>query len=1029
MPRHYFLFSVAVCWLLSCSRTAVGQAPDEFFETHIRPLLVDRCIACHSAQTGKTSGGLALDTKTGWQTGGDSGPAILPGKADESLIIQAVRHADGVSAMPPEEKNDVLTGAEISLLVQWINNGAYDPRVAEHRLGGMTAEAARQWWSFQPLRSVEPPELVPPTNDASDVSNQAVDRFVMAGLQTHSLTRNPVADRRTLIRRVTFDLTGLPPTPQEIQAFLADESADAWSRVIDRLLDSPAYGERWGRHWLDIARYADTAGDGADYPVREAYKYRNWVIDAFNRNLPYDQFIQQQIAGDLLAKEGRLEEYADRVTATGFLAIGKRYGYSPSADFQHLDFADVLDTVGRSVLGISLGCARCHDHKYDPVTAQDYYALYGILQSTQWAFPGGEESKRPSRFPPLVASETAMQMDQQKAAQLTALDHRMSQLRNEKATLDGSLFAGGVDLDFEKQKDGQPPAAPWFSAGPNKILADAQSPFTHVHPAGRRGVRVGAGLPNDGLRYVFEHRVHAEPGKQIHFTIDFRTVTNADSTGSYRFYLGRGVLESLAVECSVSANEFAIRNGATWEVIRTLEPDTWYSLQVSLDHEHKSYHGFVASQHDTTPFAEKKLNAGWDGIVDTFFCDGIGHIPGLVPVRDLDNPGLQPMPFSPIGGEPAKPNESVPDWKERLAAADVELASWKKKRDTLAVTTMYEVAYGVSEGTPTNARLQKRGEPDKPGEEVPRRFLEILGSDAVSNPSAGSGRRDLAEWLTRSTNPLTARVFVNRIWQWHFGRGLVATSSDFGTRGELPSHPELLDWLAVEFMDSGWDVKSLHRTIMLSRTYQLASDDQEANLRIDPTNRMHWRFSRQPLDAESIRDAMLAVSDQLDRTMAGPHPFPPVEQWGYTIHQPFYAVYDSMHRSVYLMQQRNRRHPFLAAFDAADPNQSVAERLPTTTPTQSLYFMNSPFVHQASLAFAQRLIQDTTDLEGRVMAATEMAHGRQASPEEIERVLKFVTSYQQTLRENQTPADQLELRAWSAFARVLLTSNAFLYVD
>jgi len=1024
MPRRYLSICFIICGLLSSPASALAQVSDEFFETHIRPLLVDRCISCHSAESGKTSGGLALDTRAGWQTGGDSGPPIVPGNADESLLIRAVRHGDGVSAMPPEEKRDVLTEVEISWLVQWINSGAHDPRVAEQRLGGMTAEAARQWWSFQPLKNV-----VPPQHNQADWSAHEIDSFIMADLQANSLTPNQVADRRTLLRRAAFDLTGLPPTRQEIRDFLADESPDAWAKVVDRMLDSPAYGERWGRHWLDIARYADTAGDGADYPVREAYKYRNWVINAFNRNLPYDQFVRQQIAGDVLAKEGPEHEFADRVTATGFLAIGKRYGYSPSPDFQHLDFADVIDTVGRSMLGLSLGCARCHDHKYDPVTANDYYAMYGILQSTKWAFPGGEESKRPSSFPPLVPTETAMRIDREKEDLLRQYDQRIAELRVEKAKLDGSLFAGGVDLDFEEQKDGQPPASPWFTAGPNKILADAQSLFDHVHSAGQRGIRVGAGLPNDGLRYVFEHPAYSEPGKQIHFTIDFRTVPGTDSAGSYRFYLGRGVLESLALECSVSNSEFAIRNGGTWEVIRTLEPGTWYSLQLALDYEHKTFQGFVGSQQDTTSFDGKPLNASWDGIVNTFFCDGIGHVPGLVPVRDLDNVGLQKSPFSAIGGEPAKPGESIADWKERLAAADAELGSLTKQREALVAAATYEVAYGVSEGTPTNARLQKRGEPDKPGDEIPRRFLEILGGDAIADPSAGSGRRELAVWLTRSTNPLTARVFVNRVWQWHFGSGLVSTPSDFGTRGDLPSHPELLDWLAMRFVESGWDVKALHRTIMLSRTYQLSSDDHEANLGTDPTNRLHWRFSRQPLDAESIRDAMLAVSGQLDRSMAGPHPFPPVDQWSYTIHQPFYAVYDSMHRSVYLMQQRNRRNPFLATFDAADPNQSVAERLPTTTPTQSLYFMNSPFVHQASTAFAERLLLETSDPGTRVVTAIEMAHGREAGSEEIQRVLSFLESYQETLRKNQIAADQEELKVWSAVARVLLTSNAFLYVD
>ena len=1022
-------FGLVLCAiiLIGNAHLVMAQTPDEFFESRIRPLLLDHCISCHSAESGKTSGGLALDTRAGWQNGGDSGPAIVPGQAEESLIIRAVKHADGVSAMPPEEKKSRLTESEIHDLVTWINGGAHDPRAAASRIGGMTTDAARHWWSLQPVRDIQPPEI----SEADGLVHET-DQFVHAAQKSKQLVSNPVADRHTLLRRATFDLTGLPPTLEEIQNFLADESEDAWARVIDRLLASPAYGERWGRHWLDVARYADTAGDGADYPVREAWQYRNWVISAFNRNLPYDQFVKQQIAGDILASEGPAEDYADRVTATGFLAIGKRYGYRPSPDYQHLDFADVIDTTGRAILGLSLGCARCHDHKYDPVTANDYYAIYGILQSTQWAFPGGEEAKRPSSFPALIPREEAARRDQTRAARLKDIEQRVAIVRNEKATLDGSLFAGGVDLDFEKQTDGKPPATPWFSAGPNRILAEAQSPATHVHSAGHRGIRIGTGLPNDGLRYVFSHAVHSEPNVPIHFSIDFRTVADGDQPGAYRFYLGRGVLESLAVECSITATEFAVRSGGGWDVIRTLQPGKWYSLQLTLDHSGGTFGGSLVDATNasaTTSFEGKPLKSNWDGIVDTFFCDGIGHVAGATPERDLDNLGLQKTPFSRFGGEPARAKETLPDSKERMAAADAELAVLTKERDTIVASSAYEVAYGVSEGTPVNARVQKRGEPDKPGDEVPRRFLEVLGGDEVSQPAAGSGRRELAEWLTRPSNPLTARVFVNRVWQWHFGRGLVATSSDFGTRGELPSHPELLDWLAARFMKTGWDVKSLHRTIMLSRTYQLSSDDHEGNLQRDPTNVLLWRFSRQALDAESIRDTILAVSGMLDPAVPREHPFPTVDQWAFTIHQPFYATYDSQHRSVYLMLQRNRRHPFLSAFDAADPNQSVADRLPTITPTQSLYLMNSPFVHQAAAAFAALLIKDEGNPEARIRKALELANGRPPESADIAEAMEFLRDYQSRLQAIAASGHDPEAEAWSAFARVVLTSNAFLFVD
>ena len=781
---------------------ADDKSDTDFFENRIRPLLIDHCEACHSAAKGKTSGGLALDTRDGWSRGGDSGRVIIPGKAEESLLIRAVKRLEDVSPMPPKDKGDQLTATQIADLTQWIARGAIDPRVSAPKLGGMTVEEARNWWAFQPLQQPLLPEVRDPTWPANDI-----DRFILAQQDARGLRPVAPADKRTLIRRATFDLTGLPPTPGEIDAFLADDSSEAFVRLIDRLLSSSSYGERWGRHWLDVARYADTAGDGADYPVREARLYRDWVIQAFNNDQPYDEFLREQIAGDIIAKSGPPELLASRVTATGFLAIGKRYGYNTSPDFQHLDFADAIDSVGRSVLGLSLGCARCHDHKYDPVTMSDYYALYGILLSTQWAFPGGEEQKRPVNFAPLVQPEEAAKLDKIKAVELAAIDAEIAKLKAE-----------------------------------------------------------------------------------------------------------------LAKE-------------------------------------------------------ENKTN------------------------KDLN------------------------------ASLEADIKTRTKTRDQRASQTPYPVAYGLSEGTPVNARVQLRGEPDKLGDEVPRRFIEILGGDPLPTTSSGSGRLELADWLTRPTSALTARVFVNRVWQWHFGIGLVPTASDFGLRGQAPTHPELLDWLTSQFVNSGWRVKSLHRLIMTSRTYQLSSDDDEHGLKIDPGNRWLWRTSRRPLDAESIRDAMLFVSGRLDTSPAPIHPFPPVDTWGFSIHAPFQAVYDTNHRSIYLMVQRNRRHPFLSLFDAADPNQSVAERMPTTTPTQSLYLMNSAFVHEQSEAFAASILQTEQDAALRVQYAFQAAHGRLPSQADQAEALAFINAYENSLSKQSLSTKQRTINAWSALARVLLTSNAFLYVD
>lgn len=1012
-------------WIVACAwlplvASAFAVEDTAFFEEKIRPLLVERCDECHGEK--KQKGGLRLDSRAAWQKGGDSGAAITPGDPEASLLIKAVRYVDKDLQMPPKHQ---LAPEQVATLEQWVKLGAPDPREgAVPAKPKLDLAAAGKHWAFQPVRATQPP-----SPEGNQWSQRPMDRFVFAQLQQNGLQPNSPADKRTLIRRATFDLTGLPPTPEEIQTFLNDSSPAAFDRLVDRLLASPAYGERWGRHWLDVARYADTAGDGADYPVREAVKYRDWVINAFNADQPYDQFLREQIAGDILAAQGPPDQFASRVTATGFLAIGKRYGYKPSTDYQHLDFADAIDSVGRSLLGLSLGCARCHDHKYDPVTMADYYGLYGIFQSTKWAFPGGEEQKRPSQFPQLVPHDEVVRLDAIKTATLAPLDAEVARLKQVRAVLDGKTIGGGVDLAFEGQTIGKPPGAPWFSAGPNTVMAEAQSPFAHVHPSGTRGVRIGSGKPGDGVRYVFANGLRATSGKQMHFTIDFRTMAPTDKTGAYRFYLGRGVVQSLAVEVSVTATEIAIRDGGKWEVIRKLVPGTWNTLRLTLDPARKTYSGVVGTIGGLTPFQDKALGANWDGVLDTFICDAIGHVSGAVPEHDLDNVGLQETPFGEPGSGPVVLTAPPADLAERLKKLDADIAAATKRRDAEAAKDPYPVAYGVSEDRPVNAHIQLRGEPDKRGDEVPRRFVAILQGDAPLPGATGSGRLELANWLTRATNPLTARVFVNRVWQWHFGQGLVPTPSDFGLRGEPPSHPELLDWLTSQFIASGWSVKALHRLIMRSSTYQLSSDDQPADLKLDPANRWLWRFSRQPLDAESIRDAMLAVSGHLVRTISGPHPFPPVETWSFTIHKPFHETYDSNHRSVYLMIQRNRRHPFLAMFDAADPNLSVAQRMPTTTPTQALFLMNSPFVREQSEGFARRLLAFEGDDTARIQLAFEMALGCEPADSEVTDARAFLVAYREKLAAlPQRPVDE-SLAAWAGLARVLLTGNAFLYVD
>ena len=1005
---------------LFISVPGLAQTDVEFFEARIRPLLVTHCLKCHGEQ--KQEADLRLDTAEQWQKGGLSGAVIIPGEPENSLLLRAVQKTDPDLKMPPGDEQ--LSAQEISDLEQWIKRGAVDPREpSDAPSEKLTLAQAANFWSFQPVA-----RPMVPTRQATDSwSRTPIDRFIKARLDAAALAPTQDADKRTLIRRATFDLTGLPPTPEEIDHFLADTNSNALVKVIDRLLDSPAYGERWGRHWLDVARYADTAGDGADYPVREAVKYRDWVINAFNTDQPYDEFIRDQIAGDIIAATGPTELYASRVSATGFLAIGKRYGYKPSPDYQHLDFADVLDSLGRSLLGLSIGCARCHDHKYDPISAADYYALYGIMQSTSWAFPGGEEQKRPSDFPGLVPPDVAKQLEQTQASEITIIDQQLSSLRLEQSQRDVNWHAGGVDLGMEGQTIGKPLKDPWVGAGPLEIKAESQSPYRHVHPQGTRGIHLGSGLPTDGIRYVFKNELQASSSKTIYFNIDFRTPSATEKNGAYRFYLGQGVVQSLAVEFSIVPNAFALRNGSKWEILRSLETDKWYTLQIAIDTQSKTYTGVLGAPDDWTAFVDKKIAPAWNGRVDCFICDAFGHIPGPASARDIDNLGLMDTPFASPGSPDVLPPTQTTEEKARLTEIQTELERLEKIRSSLAIRKPYEVAYGVSEGPPVNARVQLRGDPEKLGDEVPRRFLEVFGADRLPGNYQGSGRLQLADWLTRPSNPLTARVFVNRAWQWHFGQGIVFTPSDFGSRGAMPTHPQLLDWLVCEFIDSGWSVKQLHRIIMQSRTYQLASLDHSQGIEVDPENKLYWKYSRRPLDAESMRDAMLAVSGNLAQSTPGPHPFPEVNTWNFTIHHPFHAVYPSNHRSVYLMTQRNRRHPYLSLFDSADPNLSIGKRQPTITPTQTLYLMNSPFVHEQATGFAQHILQSAHTIETRLHLAFEIGHGKQPPQTEFQAAVDFLTTYADKL--STQPREQAEQEAWSALARVILTSNDFLFVD
>jgi hypothetical protein len=601
---------------------------------------------------------------------------------------------------------------------------------------------------------------------------------------------------------------------------------------------------------MDVVRYADTAGDNADYPVPEARLYRDYIIETFNEDKPYDEFIVEQLAGDLVARgDPRPEAYASRVAATGFLALSRRYATAPY-ELWHLTLEDAIDTTGRAVLGLSLRCARCHDHKFDPVSTRDYYALYGIFSSTQFPWAGGEELQSKSfprqHFVPLVPPEAA-------AAKLAAYQQAIA----------------------------------WLEAEIKTVASD-------------------------------------DPDAALVAELDAKIQAHAANTGG----------EGAGVEIDKAKAELA-----------ALEQER---SEAQKRHKRKL----------------DEMNAR---------------------LRNLKRPGL--------------PGD--------LAGA-----------------------YAVVDGAAADAAVQRRGEPGDSGEVVPRGVPQFLSNgEALAIRPGSSGRLELARWLTRDDHPLTARVIVNRVWQYHFGKGLVRTPSDFGLRGEPPTHPELLDWLAARFVADGWSIKNLHRLIVHSKTYQMAAGQDEANAARDPANRWYWRAQRRRLEAEAIRDAMLAAAGNLDRGAPADHPFPPIAEWSWTQHSPFKAVYPSRHRSVYLMTQRLIRHPYLALFDGPDPNASTAERTSATIPTQALFLMNNPFVAEQSAAFGRRLAAAASDSRACIGWGYLVAYGRRPSQDECDRAVRYLDEYAAQSAAAGAAPDEARAEAWTSYARVLLTSNEFMYVE
>jgi len=941
---------------LLCPGAAVATEEIAYFEKEIRPIFVEHCYECHSTE-GDQKGGLVLDSREGWSVGGDSGPALVPGDAGASLLIESIRYENPHLEMPPKTR---LSTEKIAALEKWVAMGAPDPREGSVKKAssGLSVEEGRNFWSYRHPQKTPVPEV-----KSTEGAKSAIDRFLLARMEAAGLAPAPAASPQARLRRLHFDLTGLPPTPEQIRAFAADPSDVAWAREIDRLLASPQFGERWGRHWLDLARY------GESYTLRglimrEAWRYRDFVIEAFNRDLPYDQFLREQIAGDLLPREGvALTEQQRRLVASGFLALGNHNLEEQDKRQLDLDIVDEqLDTIGKAFLGQTLGCARCHDHKFDPVPTRDYHALAGILANTTILAHSNVSSWL----------DLPMPLDPAEEVRLASHEARLATLETDLKAAE-KVREAAVAADPSRGSESMPAIV---EAGdlPGVVVDDSEAE------------KVGNWRASVHTRsYIGEGYLHDEnEGKGLK-TLSF--VARVPKRGRYEVRLawapGVGRSPSVPILISSADGDFPMRFDMSG--IPPIEGRFASLGQYTFETNGAN---FVLIS-----------NEGTSGFV-------VADAVQFIPVEDLEKPVEAP----------SGPRDEQAALRRRAAVAEV--ARLKKEIVALKESGPSRPKYlGVKEReNPVDLPVLARGIVHQPtGDPVPRGFLQVTLSEAapVTIAAGQSGRLELANWIASTENPLTARVFVNRVWHWMFGSGLVRTTDNFGTTGEAPSHPELLDWLAVRFMEEGWSMKKLIREIALTNAYQRsAPGDESPWIQADPENRLFSRAPRRRLEAEAMRDAILFASGRLDPAAGGPT-IRPAASNDYSYEQ------DSLRRSIYLPALRNSLPEFLEAFNLADPSRTTGRRDLGTIAPQALLMLNHPFVLEEAKQAAKRVCEEGTCDESRLEFATYRVLGR--APLESERAL--VSSLLAA-----TPAGGQE-EAWSTILQGLFASLDFRYLE
>ncbi len=941
----------------------------EYFEKKVRPLLAEHCYECHAPQH-KVKAGLRLDVPQGWLVGGDSGPAVVPGKVDESRLIRAIRAVDNeVEAMPPKS---TLSREEVAVFEEWIRRGAHAPAAPDApalaKSTAISLEEGRRFWSFIPPAA--PP--LPALTRHADWPRTAIDHLVAARWETHGLAPGPDAGRAAWLRRVTFDLTGLPPTPEQIDAFVADRHPEAFARVVDDLLASPHFGERWGRRWLDVARFAESSGGGRTLLFKDAWRYRDYVIDSFNRDVPFDTFIREQIAGDLLPHTSHAQR-SRQLTATAFLALGPTNYEEQNKAALRMDIVDEqLDTIGKAFLGMTIGCARCHDHKFDPIPTQDYYALAGILRSTR-TLENYTDNVAKWVDAPLPLDDAASQALAVHERQIAQLEAELKKLRT-----------------------------------PARAAAKAAAPAGELAP--------GKPVP-----------LSAVPGIVIDET-KARIVGDWRESTFARNYIGSGYLTDLNEGKGAKTLTFtpALPKSGRYEVRFAYTPNANRAANTPVTILHadgeKTIH---LDQRESPPILGRFVSLGTfrfeqngegyvlisnEGTTGFVVADAIQFLPVDAPAAPADTVAAQPATDPTVAANLAT--------TRRLEAELRKLKAEGPRRPlTMSVAESDDIG---------DTEIRIRGNIRTLGPKVPRGFLRVASSGpAAPIPAHESGRRELADWIAGADNPLTARVTVNRVWAWLFGAGIVRSVDNFGTTGDAPTNQPLLDHLARQFVADGWSMKRLVRSIVLSRTYQLASTVSPEQLAADPENRHFARANRRRLDAEQIRDALLWAGGQLKLDVGGPNIGEgPHGAANLPVNAEYTYVFKDTRRSVYTPAFRNKRLELFEVFDFGDTNAPVGLRHVSTVAPQALFLMNHPFVTDQARHAASRTLAaaDRTEL-ARIDAAYRLILGRAPTPREREVAHTFVTAPDVEAAAT-PPADR-----WAHFFQALFASIDFRYLD